>query len=114
VTATPPSLLVLSPQIQEGEASQGQSCQGKNPFIGFLVTNTQQAYGKVDSNGSVLRPCGETDDAYIMEVTSEETGRTQKIVSMKFVESEKMTRCVSVGCDKNDVPIENLVTSKFP
>jgi hypothetical protein len=68
-----------------------------------------------DHYGSVPKPLGEMPDAYIMEVTSEETGRKQKIVSMKVVESEKMTRCVSgVGCDKNDRPIEKYINYKFP
>ncbi len=33
---------------------------------------------------------------------------------MKFVESEMMTRCVSVGCDENDRPMEKRITYKFP
>jgi hypothetical protein len=69
---------------------------------------------KQDHYGSVLKPLGEMPDVYIMEVTSEETGRAQKIVSMKFVKSEKMTRYVSGGCDKNDLPIEKHITCKFP
>jgi hypothetical protein len=67
-----------------------------------------------DRYGSVPKPLGEIPDVYITEVTSEETGHIQKIVSMKFVKSEKMTRCVIVGCDENDWPIENHVTYKFP
>jgi hypothetical protein len=53
-------------------------------------------------------------DAYITEVTSKETGRTRKIMSMKFIESVKMARCVSVGCDKNDRPVDKHMTYKFP
>jgi hypothetical protein len=49
-----------------------------------------------------------------MPNTSEEIGRTRKIVSMRFVESETITRCVSVGCDKNDCPMKKHVTYKFP
>jgi hypothetical protein len=67
-----------------------------------------------DHYGSVPKPFGEMDDVYITEVTSEETGRSRKIVLMKFVENEKMTRCVSVGCDEDDVPIEKHVIYKFP
>jgi hypothetical protein len=33
-------------------------------------------------------------------------------LSIKFV--DKMARCVSVGCDKDDQQIKNQVTYKFP
>ncbi len=53
-------------------------------------------------------------DLYVTEVTLEETGRSRKILSIKFVESETMVRCVDVGCDENDRPMEKHVTYKSP
>jgi hypothetical protein len=66
-----------------------------------------------DCHRPAPEPFDEMDDAYITEVTLEETGRPGKIASMKFFKSEKMTRCVSVGCNKDDIPIEKHVTCKL-
>jgi hypothetical protein len=67
-----------------------------------------------DCYESVSRLLGGMPDAYIMEVTLQETGHSRKILPMKFVDSEKMTKCVSIGCDKNDRRIEKHITYKFP
>lgn len=66
---------------------------------------------------AAMAPIGlmpESYDCYVEEITSDESGRTRKILNMRFMESETMMRCVTVGCDENDKPIEKHVTYKFP
>ena len=56
----------------------------------------------------------ESYDCYVEELTSEESGRTRKILNMRFKDGEQLVRCVTVGCDEDDKPIEKHVTYKFP
>jgi hypothetical protein len=66
---------------------------------------------------SVPRPLGAILDANVTVVTLEETGRTgtRKILLMKFIDSEKKTRCVGFRCDENDQqPIENTLPPGSP
>ena len=48
----------------------------------------------------------------IIECVSE-NGLTTKVLDLKYMQSNNIVRCVTIGCDVNDLPIEKHVTYKF-
>ena len=42
-----------------------------------------------------------------------ENGLTTKVLDLKYMQSNNIVRCVTIGCDVNDLPIEKHVTYKF-